>query len=92
MFKNLRNTQTKIGILLLLIFVFAIGLAPLMQQPGIILAALSNTPFLSFAAAIFAERLIKFMAMGIIGSHSPRLLKKMWGVKDELKDAEVKID
>jgi membrane protein YqaA with SNARE-associated domain len=75
-----------------LLFVFAIGLTPLMQQPVIILAALSNPTLLSFAAVIFAGRLIKYMTMAFIGSHSPRLLKKMWGVKDELKDAGIKID
>ncbi|MFP5386204.1 MAG: hypothetical protein ACLGHN_09005 [Bacteriovoracia bacterium] len=75
-----------------LLLVFAIGVSPLMQQPVIILAALANTPLLDLATAIFAGRFIKFMIMAFIGSHSPRLLKKMWGVKGELKDIGMKID
>ena len=75
-----------------LFVVFAIGASPLMQQPVIILAALANTPVIELAAAIFAGRFIKFNLLAYISSHSPRLLKKMWGIKDELKDAGVKID
>lgn len=75
-----------------LLLVFAIGLSPLMQQPVIILAALAHTPLLSLAVVIFAGRLIKFLVFAFLGSHSPRLLKKMWGLKDELEDAGVKID
>jgi membrane protein YqaA with SNARE-associated domain len=75
-----------------LLVVFAIGISPLSQQPVIILAALANTPMLEFTAVIFASRFIKFMIMAYLGSHSPRLLKKLWGMKDELKDAGVKVD
>lgn len=75
-----------------LLLVFAIGASPIMQQPVIILAALANTPLYNLAAVIFAGRFLKFMVMAFLGSHSPRLLKKIWGLKDELKDAGVKID
>ncbi len=75
-----------------LIVVFAVSASPLMQQPVIILSALSHNPLPELAAALFTGRIIKFMLMAYIGSHSPRLLKKIWGMKDELKDAGVKID
>jgi hypothetical protein len=63
-----------------------------MQQPVIIHSALANTPLPELAAVIFAGRFIKFNIMAYLGSHSPRLLKKMWGMKGELKDAGIKIE
>jgi membrane protein YqaA with SNARE-associated domain len=72
--------------------VFAVGASPLLQQPVVILAALSQTPLLELSAVIFAGRFIKFNIMAYVASHSPRLLKKMWGMKSELKDVGVKID
>lgn len=75
-----------------LLLVFAIGASPLMQQPVIILAALANTPLMDLSLTIFAGRFLKFTLMAYLGSHSPRLLKKVWGIKDELKDAGVKIE
>lgn len=72
--------------------VFVIGLSPLMQQPVIILAALAHTPLYELTAVIFAGRLIKYLVLGYVGSHSPKLLKKIWGMEDELKDAGVKIE
>jgi len=75
-----------------LIVVFAISASPLMQQPVIILSALSDNTLPELAAVLFAGRFIKFMLMAYIGSHSPKLLKKIWGMKDELKDAGVKLD
>jgi membrane protein YqaA with SNARE-associated domain len=75
-----------------LIVVFIIGLSPLMQQPVVILAALAHTQLYALAAVIFAGRFIKYMLLAYIGSHSPKLLKKIWGIKDELKDAGIKIE
>lgn len=75
-----------------LLVVFVIGLSPIMQQPVIILSALANTPVLHLAAVIFIGRFIKFNLMAYLGSHSPRLLKKIWGIKGDLKDAGVKIE
>ena len=75
-----------------LLVVFAISATPLSQQPILILAALANTPFAKLVPILFAGRFLKFMLMAYLGSHSPRLLKKMWGVKSELKDAGIKVD
>lgn len=75
-----------------LLLVFAIGASPIMQQPVVILAALANTSQWSLALAIFAGRMLKFTVMAYLGSHSPKMLNKIWGLKDELDDAGVKID
>jgi membrane protein YqaA with SNARE-associated domain len=72
--------------------VFAVGASPLLQQPVVILAALAHTPILEFTAALFIGRFLKFNLMAYLGSHSPKLVKKLWGMKGELKDAGVKID
>jgi membrane protein YqaA with SNARE-associated domain len=75
-----------------LIVVFVIGLSPIMQQPVILLSALAHTPLLELAAVIFAGRLIKYNLLAYLGSHSPKLLKKIWGMKEELEEAGVKIE
>ncbi len=75
-----------------LIIVFLIGISPLMQQPVVIIAALGHTPLFHLALVILISRLLKFHVMAYIGSHSPKYLKKIWGMKDELKDAGIKIE
>lgn len=72
-----------------LLLVFAVAVSPIMQQPAVILAGLANVPLLKLAAVIFAGRYIKAVVMAYVGSHTPQLLDKMWGVKGELKDAGV---
>jgi len=75
-----------------LLLVFLVAVTPFAQQPAVILASLANTPFFELAAVIFFGRIIKFLIMAYAGSHAPRLLTKMWGIKGELKDAGVKFD
>lgn len=72
-----------------LLLVFAVAITPLMQQPAVILASLANTPLFELITVIFVGRFIKFLLMAYIGSHAPRFLNKMWGLKDELNDAGV---
>lgn len=74
-----------------MLLVFVVAVTPFMQQPAVILASLANTPLFELAAVIFVGRFIKFLIMAYVGSHAPRLLKKLWGVKGELQDAGVKI-
>ncbi len=74
-----------------LLLVFVVATTPLMQQPAVILASLASTPPLELAAVIFVGRFLKFLLMAYIGSHAPRLLKKMWGLKGELQDVGVKL-
>ncbi len=75
-----------------LYLVFFVALTPLAQQPAVILAALVHTPIKDLLLVIFFGRLIKFMIMSYLGSHAPNLLKKLWGLKDELKDTGVIVE
>jgi membrane protein YqaA with SNARE-associated domain len=75
----------RFGVLL----VFLVGVTPFVQQPAVILASLANTPLYQLCIAIFAGRFIKFLIMAYIGSHSPQLLKKLWGIQGELEDLGV---
>ena len=75
-----------------LFLVFAVAITPFVQQPAVILASLANTPLIELAAVIFVGRFIKFLIMAYLGSHAPRVLGKLWGLKSEMKDAGVKRD
>lgn len=75
-----------------LIVVFLVALAPIAQQPAVVLAGLANTPLHHLAATIFAGRFAKFLVMAYLGSHAPRLLNRLWGVKGELDEIGVKVD
>jgi membrane protein YqaA with SNARE-associated domain len=74
-----------------LLFVFVVGLSPLMQQPAVILAALVNTPLYKLALVVFFGRLVKFLLVSYIASHSPKYLKKIWGMKGELDEVDIKL-
>ena len=74
-----------------LLLVFAMAVTPLVQQPAVILASLSGTPIFKLVAVIFFGRFIKYLIMSYIGSHAPKLLTKMWGLKGELTDVGVKL-
>ncbi len=75
-----------------LLLVFLVALMPVMQHPALILVALSQTAFTKIALVVFAGRLIKYLVLAYVGSHMPRLVKKMWGFKEELKDAGIAVD
>ncbi|MBC7420634.1 MAG: hypothetical protein H7328_07895 [Bdellovibrio sp.] len=72
-----------------MLLVFVVAITPIMQQPAIILASLAETPLFLLAAIIFSGRLVKFLLMAYIGSHAPKILNKMRGLKTELNDAGV---
>ena len=74
-----------------LYLVFFVAVTPLMQQPAVILASLANTPLLQLILVVLAGRTVKYLIMGWVASHAPRLLKKMWGVKGELEEVGVKL-
>jgi len=74
-----------------LFLVFFVAVTPLAQQPAVIFASMVNTPLYDLAIVIFSGRFIKFLIMAYIGSHAPGLLKKLWGIKGELKDVGVKL-
>ena len=71
-----------------LIVVFAIAVTPLTQPPSVILAALSHMPLGYIFFAIFAGRTIKYLLIAWISSHAPKLLNRLWGLRDELKDVD----
>jgi membrane protein YqaA with SNARE-associated domain len=73
-----------------LIILFLICTSPIMHQPVIILATLAQTPLMTLMIIIFAGKLIKYFILCSIAAHSPKYLKKIWGVQDELKDAGLK--
>lgn len=74
-----------------LILVFIVAVTPLMQQPAVILASLAKTPLIELTAIIFLGRLIKYLIMAYIGSHTPKLLSKLFGLKEELEEVGVVI-
>ena len=74
-----------------LLVVFIVAITPIMQQPAVILAALAFTPIAELGAIVFAGRFVKFIGMAYAGSHAPRLLNRMWGIKDELSDVGVDV-
>lgn len=75
-----------------LLLVFVVAVTPFMQQPAVIFASLANTPLFKLALVIFTGRFIKFLIMAYLGSHAPRMLKKMWGLQGELVESGVKLD
>jgi len=75
-----------------IIVAFVVGLTPFSQQPALIIAGLIHNSFMGLAIAIFISRVIKYLIMAYIASHAPRLLSKMWGLKDELADSGIKLD
>ena len=75
-----------------IIVAFIAGLTPFSQQPALIIAGLIHNSFIGLAIAIFTSRTIKYLVMAYIASHAPKLLNKMWGLKDELVDSGIKIE
>ncbi|MBK9294738.1 MAG: hypothetical protein IPM57_09890 [Oligoflexia bacterium] len=71
--------------------VFVIAITPLLQQPAVILASLAEAPLLELTIVIFVGRFIKYLIMAYVGSHTPKLLNKMWGVKSELEEVGTEI-
>lgn len=75
-----------------IIVAFVVGLTPFSQQPALIIAGLIHNSFMGLSIAIFLSRVIKYLLMAYIASHAPKLLNKMWGLKDELADSGIKIE
>lgn len=69
--------------------VFLMGLAPLPQQPPVIIAALAGTPLLEIGAVLLAARLIKFTFIGYIASHAPQKLRRFRSLRKELDELHV---
>lgn len=69
-----------------LLIVFLIAASPIVQQPSAILAALSHVDFAQTALVIFLGRLLKFLILSYLSSHSPKYLSKLWGIQSEMED------
>jgi membrane protein YqaA with SNARE-associated domain len=74
-----------------LIIVFIIAAMPVVQNPSIILACMADISLTHIFLVIFAGRFLKYLIMGYISSHAPRLLGRLWGVQDELDEVGIKI-
>ncbi len=74
-----------------LLCVFVVLLTPLMHHPVIVLAVLANTSMYKLALVIFGGRIVKYLFLAYIASHSPKYLKKIWGIKGEMKEVDIKI-
>lgn len=64
------------------------GFGPFIQQPTIALAALAGNSLLHIFFYLFLGRGAKYLIYAWIATRSPHLLKKLWGVKAEIKDVE----
>lgn len=69
-----------------MLFVFFVALTPIAQQPALMLASLAQSPTQELCFVIFSGRLIKFIFLAYLASHTPKLISKLWGVQRELKD------
>ncbi len=71
--------------------VFAVAITPLIQQPTVILASLAGESILQIGIVVLAGRTIKFLLIAYLGSHAPKVLGRLWGIRGELEDAGVKL-
>lgn len=69
------------------IALFLVALSPLTQHPAVALAALAGMPLWDIFLLVFAGRLIKYAIWGWIATHTPKLLKRIWGLQGDLKEA-----
>ncbi|MBK7844278.1 MAG: hypothetical protein IPJ71_11375 [Bdellovibrionales bacterium] len=69
--------------------VFLVALTPIAQQPAVMLASLAQSPTQELCFVIFSGRLIKFIFLAFLASHTPKLIGRLWGVQRELKDFEI---
>lgn len=68
---------------------FAIAASPFSQQPVLILAVLAKIPLFQIFLITLLGRSVKFLLFAYIGSHAPHLIKKFWGMKDELEEVGI---
>jgi membrane protein YqaA with SNARE-associated domain len=71
------------------IALFLVALSPLAQHPAVALAALANMPLGEIFLLVFAGRLVKYGAWGWISTHTPKMLKNIWGLQGDLEEAGV---
>ena len=74
-----------------LLLVFIVAATPLMQQPTVILASLAGESILHLGLVILVGRTLKFLLIAYLGSHAPKVLARMWGMRSEMEEAGVKL-
>lgn len=72
-----------------LFLVFLVLASPFLQQPPIVIAALAGVPMAKLILVILGARFAKYMIMSYLASHAPKYLGRMWGVRQELKEAGI---
>lgn len=75
-----------------ILLVFLIAATPFVQQPVVALAALSHAPPYQVFFALLFGRLIKYVFITYISSHSPKLLSRLWGVQNELDEVGIHLN
>lgn len=68
---------------------FLVALSPFPQQPAVALSALAGMPLWPLFLLVFGGRVIKYGLLAWIATHTPGLLKRMWGLQHELEEAGV---
>ncbi len=71
-----------------LLALFGIALSPFMQVPAVALAAMANIAITKIFFVVLLGRFIKYGIFCWIASHAPHLLKKLWGVREEIKEVQ----
>jgi membrane protein YqaA with SNARE-associated domain len=71
------------------LFVLAYSATPFPQQPVVLIAGLSEIHLIPFCLATFVGRLVKFLVVAYAGARAPWLLKRLWGIKDDLKKVDL---
>ncbi|NJL23960.1 MAG: hypothetical protein HC902_01405 [Calothrix sp. SM1_5_4] len=72
-----------------LFLVFAVAASPVAQQPAVTLSALAETPMLKLFLVILAGRVLKYLIIGYLASHAPKVLVRFWGLRGDMEDAGV---
>lgn len=69
---------------------FLVGLAPMPQQPAVIIVALAGTSLTQMAWVLLVAKLMKFVFIGYLASHAPQRLNKFKEVRGELEELHIK--
>jgi len=72
-----------------LLLIFIVALAPIVQQPAVVMGALSEIPLSHLCLVLMVGRFLKFTLMTYVAAQAPQYLNKMWGVQSELKEVGV---
>lgn len=66
-----------------------VGLAPMPQQPAVIIVALAGTSLVQIAVVLLLAKLIKFLLIGYLASHAPQKLARFREVRGELEELHI---